>query len=185
MTTRTVLAVLALTGGCIDTVDEDPELAEQESAVVRQWVESTVMNVMTGKCFDIPNGSRLAGEPLNQYTCNGAPNQKFYIAWNSYGGFRIVSKVSGLCVTPAGYQGWSTQSMRLVQSTCQAGISDWAFDRFTELSYRTSRTGFRWQYDSAFCVDVPGGYRLDGLQLQAWPCHGGNNQTFTLTQAAY
>jgi hypothetical protein len=36
---------------------------------------------------------------------------------------------------------------------------------------------------SGRCVDVPGGSRTNGTQIELWDCNGGSNQSFTYTSA--
>ena len=177
-----ILASLSLTSACV-VEDElaDDELADDDFGETSQELAAyarSIENVHTRKCFDIPWGSTSSGAPVNQFTCHGGPAQQFVVeATPGVPGFvRVRNTNSNLCVTPTGYQGWSTPSMRLVQVTC-GSTSNWTLENRADLSggYRTT---FRWAYDSAYCIDVPGGSSQDGLQLQAFPCHGGNNQRF-------
>ena len=172
-----VLFSAALATGCVEPLDEgDPALAE-ETFELAAFARS-IQNVFTSKCFDIPWGTAQPGAPVNQFTCHGGPAQQFVVEGTPGvpGLVRIRNTSTNKCVTPTGYQGWSTPSMRLVQVSC-GSTSNWTLENRSDVAGGI-RTGFRWAYDSAYCIDVPGGSSQDSLQLQAFPCHGGPVQVF-------
>ena len=176
---------VTLSSACVvegELADDQP-VDDDELELDETWQElaaytRSVQNIYTGKCLDIPWGSLASGAAVNQFTCHGGPAQQFAVEGTpGIPGFvRIRNLRSGLCATPTGYQGYSTPSMPLVQVAC-GSTSNWTRENTTTLSggYRTT---FRWAYDSAYCIDVPGGWSTDSLQLQAYPCHGGPNQRF-------
>ena len=159
------------------------ELGVVQGALLSLNRVTAIRNLYTGKCMDIANGSAASGVPVNQYHCHGGPAQQFRLQTAVQGTplLRVVNVNSGLCVVPTGYRGWSTQSMRLVQAPCGTAYASWTLDRRTDTPTGAT-AALRWGYDGAYCIDVPGGWSVDSLQLQAYPCHGGPNQTFDLRQ---
>ncbi len=156
----------------LDTVDEVSETDSGLSAFAQ-----SIQSRASGKCLDIPNGSFASGAPVNQFTCHGGPAQQFAVDVVPLGYVRIRNTRSNLCVAPTGYAGWSTPSMRLVQSACSGPYVQWNRVNVVALAGGT-RSTFQWGYDGAYCIDVPSGSTADSLQLQAYPCHGGLNQSF-------
>lgn len=183
-----LLLAAAATPACVaanPTLDDDDVEPNASSEDVGEASEAlsafpkSIQSRATNKCFDIPGGSTAAGAAINQFTCHGGPAQQFVLdSVPGLPGFvRIRNTSSNLCVTPTGYAGYSTPRMSLVQSTCSSPYANWTRDSLVAVSGGT-RSAFRWAYDAAYCIDVPGGSTTDGLQLQAYPCHGGINQSF-------
>src|SRR5687767_4068975 len=121
MTTRSAMLLLLAATGCITELDTD----ELESELHAPW---SAKNVASGKCMDVPNASVAAGAAINQFTCHGGANQRFMLLQPVPGIVQLQATHSGLCVTPQGYQGWSTQSMRLVQAACNSGLANWTLE---------------------------------------------------------
>lgn len=175
--------LLAPLGGCANETGEGRD--DSADAVVQSlYTETTtqIANTATRKCMDVPSGTREAGAPVNQYRCHGGLAQRFVLRDVPGVGFRIVNESSGLCVAPLGYAGLATYSMRLVQARCGSAPDVFRLHNEQRLSSTQSQAAIRWAYDSAFCIDVPGGSTTDSLNLQAYRCHGGANQRFELTQ---
>ncbi|MFC8452368.1 alpha-galactosidase [Kitasatospora sp. NPDC057223] len=62
-----------------------------------------VKNKVSGKCLDIRGASTAAGVAVIQYSCDSAkPNQKFALTPTGTDGYKLVSQISGLAVSPSG-----------------------------------------------------------------------------------
>lgn len=174
-------AMGVLSAGCA----VDPAAAGDGDEAVGQTSDAlasfgaSIQSRASNKCLDIPGGSLAQGAAVNQRTCDGNASQRFVVEGVSDipGLVRIRNTRSGLCVTPTGYAGWSTPRMNLVQAPCSSHYANWTREGAAAITGGT-RAGFRWAYDSAFCIDVPSGLATDNLQLQAYPCNGGSNQSF-------
>ena len=102
------------------------------------------------KCFDIPNGNRSNNIPLNQFRCDGSPEQNFYIRETGGGYANVISASTGKCMDiPNG-------------STLNGiGVNQFECDGSAEQQFRVE------QYDdgtfdiiarhSGKCLEVPGG----------------------------
>jgi hypothetical protein len=179
------LMVLLAGAGCEldeldEATDEIEELGQHTSALASY--SRSIQNVYSGKCLDIPWGSTAEGAPVNQYTCHGGPAQQFVVEPHpQFGGWvRIRNLRSNLCV--AGVQNTSTESTRLIQVRCNDlyGVN-WERNNIEPLN-GGYRARFRWTYDSAYCIDVPGDrWWRNSIQLQAYrPCHHGALQQFEI-----
>lgn len=177
-----VVAMGVVAAGCaVDPAaagDGGDEAVGQTSDALASFGAS-IQSRASNKCLDIPGGSLAQGAAVNQRTCDGNASQRFVVEGVSGlpGFVRIRNTRSNLCVTPTGYAGWSTPRMNLVQAPCSSSQANWTREGASAISGGT-RGGFRWAYDSAFCIDVPSGLATDGLQLQAYPCNAGTNQSF-------
>lgn len=128
-----------------------------------------IVNASSGKCLDVPAGSRASGARIIQWDCHGADNQRwtpFSPGWGS--GFMLVNKGSGKCldVPHANYENGAA----LQQSDCR-GQDNQRFYRYRG-TIRNIQTGK--------CLDVTNYSRENGAQLIQYDCHGGANQQFSL-----
>lgn len=125
----------------------------------------------SGKCLDVPSGLATSGLALQQMRCTGANNQRFVDVASRYGsGVRRLRNVSsGLCVDLAGTV--------VVQRPCDAtrALQEWELYNNDYVNPTQLRNRGNGQ-----CLDVPGASTADGIGLQTYPCHGGQNQRVTL-----
>jgi hypothetical protein len=153
----------------------DPSTDQEDFAVnIAQPVH--IENNYTGKCFDIANGVlNVQGQPLDQYQCHSDyPDQTFdVVPAAAYGGgtipgmYNIKVHNTNMCVTPLTPVNGGIGKLGIV--TCSVYNPDaWV------LSTTNAAPGTYYlqnQYYSGSCVDVPGGWTSDSLQLQIYPCH--------------
>lgn len=182
--------------------DEGEELGTASSAI---WTDTSYANLQhkleikneyTNKCMDVAGGVIAVGTPVNQYRCHRGENQQFYLSMATFSTFQIVWKrATSLC---AGFAVTSSQrtladhtGLVLVPCRDAQGNVPWNtkfhLDNSNDLQHpTTSHLSFRADMPHATagasaCIDVPGGYTSDSLQLQAYRCHGGANQRFVGT----
>jgi hypothetical protein len=132
---------------------------------------TTVRNVWSGKCLDIPWGEARDGQVVNQYSCHGGPAQRWLIdPATTAGGIRIRFQGSNLCIKAIG--NGSAASYKLVLGAC---------DSLASFYYSSSLKRLEWLPYSWYCMDAPGNW--DGLQMQVFSsCHAGNNQKWDIVQ---
>ncbi|WP_436499853.1 family 20 glycosylhydrolase [Actinokineospora sp. HUAS TT18] len=83
----------------------------------------TVKSVYSGLCLDVSGSSKDPGAPIIQWTCTGSANQKWTLVPTNTG-HSIVSKSSGLAITPAS----SANGAKLTQQTNAGTASQsWTF----------------------------------------------------------
>jgi hypothetical protein len=180
--TKLALALALALTACM-TDPDDPSLEQTSEDIVTLDTITQIRNVMSGKCMDIRGGATASGAVVQQYGCFHYPDQQYTFVQGSSGLLHIYIPFSNKCVSATGYQGWNTVRMPLVQLACDWNnpYESFTIDRAVNIT-GGSRAALRWAYDSAYCIDVPYGSPTDSLALQLYACHGGNNQTFDLTQ---
>jgi hypothetical protein len=128
-----------------------------------------LVNENSGKCLDVGNWSRQPNAWVNQFSCHGGSNQRWYywlVPGTSYS--LIINEWSGQCLDIAG---WSlNDGVRLQQFPCHG------FD-----NQQFSFSFFGWPYriqahHSGKCLDVAGGSTADGARVNQFTCHLGPNQ---------
>lgn len=179
------LSVLCLVGLSACASEEEAtgwaELEEGQSALMRYNTRTEIRSEGTQKCVDIPWGLPSA-LPVNQFTCHRGPAQQFSLQQAGPGLFTLRNASSGKCVTLGAYNR-ANRSYPLVQTTCNPLAFYQSFYMAARVDTPTgARAALRSANDSGVCIDVPGGVVADSFQLQAFPCHFGPNQMFTLTQ---
>jgi hypothetical protein len=127
----------------------------------------------SGKCLDVPGGSRNSVTPVQQYTCTGNTNQAWSIESVGGGYYRIVSQFSGMCLD---VQGFSQDPQALVQQfPCNGGDNQ---------SYSFSSVGDGYNMivakHSGMCLDVRGASTADMAPIQQYPCKGSTNQQWIM-----
>ena len=158
-----------------------PPVEDLSNTQTRAGLVHSILSASTFKCMDVANGSMAMGGLIVQFGCHGGLAQQFVLDSVVAPIVRIRNVNSNLCITPTGYRGYSTASMQLVQSSCNTPYANFTLENRVPTSSGTTLTvTIRWAYDSAYCIDVPSGARIDSLILQAYPCHGGLNQRWTI-----
>lgn len=127
----------------------------------------------SGKCVDVPGGSRNSVTPVQQFSCTWADNQEWALQADGTGFFRIVSKFSGMCLDVAGA---SQQQQALVQQfPCNGGDNQ----RFS-LRHVSGDFNMIVARHSGMCLDVRGASTANLAPIQQFPCNGGNNQQWRI-----
>jgi hypothetical protein len=132
-------------------------------------------NAYSNKCLDVPYNNWYYGAPIQQYTCNGGPNQNWTI-WQWYdGAVQICGSATGnsvdFCI---GRQYNYSNGDRAFLTYPGADESRrWWWDRTTSYTER-----FHSLLDGR-CLDDPGWSTANGARIQVWDCTGGKNQLWT------
>ncbi|WP_214107497.1 RICIN domain-containing protein [Acrocarpospora catenulata] len=133
----------------------------------------------SGKCLDVVNGSRANGARIQQWTCSGNSQQKWYIRSTGHPSgelYTIVSAHSGACLD---LRDSNPGNGAVVQQwTCSGGYNQqwWLTWDATMGAYRIKAgVGDR-------CLDVTGASTANGAYMQTWDCFapGTRNQRFRL-----
>lgn len=125
------------------------------------------------KCVDIVGVSGNDGAQVQQYSCNGASNQKFTIEANG-SNYRLKANNSGKCL---GVVNSATNDGALLeQRSCGANNSQ----NFSLTSKGNGAFEIK-NVSSGKCLDIQGGGTADGQKAQLYTCHGGANQTIQAT----
>lgn len=124
----------------------------------------------TGQCVNIQGNRITSDTAVIQWTCGNAANEKFNVL-EVDGHKQYVARSSGLCIAQADT---SATGGKVVQVACNSGARAQWLQNGATLRNRVSGA----------CLDVPGGTMTPNTQLITWPCHGGNNQNWTLTGVA-
>jgi hypothetical protein len=129
----------------------------------------TVQSLASGKCLDLPGGQTRDGTAAIQYDCHGGPNQQWSVEYAGDAGYRIVSRMSGKCI---GMDPGATAGGHIVQSQCSSSPDQlWALKRAgNELKFQNLA--------NQLCLDLPGASLDNSVELVAWACNGGVNQTW-------
>jgi hypothetical protein len=127
----------------------------------------------SGKCLDVPGGSRNAVTPVQQYSCSGADNQSWSVQGIGNGHYRIVSRYSGMCLD---VQGFSQSPQGIVQQyPCNGGDNQ-------SFSFVSTSGGYNMVVakHSGLCLDVRGATNDDLAPIQQFNCHGNANQQWII-----
>ncbi|THV35673.1 RICIN domain-containing protein [Glycomyces buryatensis] len=76
----------------------------------------SIANTATGRCLDVLDESTAEGAPVGQWGCWNGANQRFTLEPAADGLYRIVARISGLCLQPEG--GQSGNNVGIVQAAC-------------------------------------------------------------------
>ena len=127
----------------------------------------------SGKCLDVPGGSRNSVTPVQQYSCTGGNNQSWSVESIGNGYYRIVSRFSGMCLD---VQGFSQSPQGLVQQfPCNGGDNQ-------SFSFSSVSGGYNLiiAKHSGMCLDVRAASTADLAPVQQYPCQGNNNQQWII-----
>ena len=165
-----VISMLTLLAGCSET----PQVsgAQLETAALAPSVfTSTLQASHSGKCLDVPRGTRRTGARLIQWRCNGGKNQPFSfhpVADN----YAVRSEVSGLCLELT--RRADDRYTYLTQERC---------DKSHQQQFRLKASGGTFALvnrSTGSCVDVRSASRANRAELIGYRCHGEANQQWQL-----
>ena len=120
----------------------------------------------SGRCLDVPAGSREPGTALIVWDCHGGANQRFsYPAPGETGEVRVYAGAEALCLDAEA--GGTEDGTRLITWPCHGGANQqWT---------RTADGGLR-GVQSGRCVDVLGARTENLTAVWLWSCLGADNQ---------
>jgi hypothetical protein len=135
------------------------------------YFDSYLINVNSGLCLTIGNGSTSPGVPAVQATCQGAdPSQQWQTQWFFA---KFVDENSGQCMGVGG--ALTTAGAQVVQWPCNGSPDQtWKYD------YATSQLE---DGNSDMCLDVQGASTNYGAGIVQEPCQSALDQEWTYTSA--
>lgn len=123
-----------------------------------------------GQCLDV-EGAKLSPADIDQYTCYGGANQKFFVMYTGSGEYEIRALHSGLCLDISGAS--LDDGASLIQWPCNGQTNQ----RF-RINATPSGTYEIRAVHSDKCLDVPWELTTPGVRIQQFQCHGRANQQF-------
>jgi hypothetical protein len=161
---------------------QHPSFGEASSAVVTIGGNDyySLVNLASGRCMDVSNGSTEYHAIVQQYRCNGGANQNFRFNCmnSSCTEIEIRPQHSNYCL--------ELKSDDLMQEACSSTSKQHRFflDSVFGIPSNTRhvvrlRSAARWG-TSDECVDLPSGHEGNGWPLQRFGCHDGANQRWLL-----
>jgi hypothetical protein len=128
-----------------------------------------------GLCLDVHGNASAAGAAIDQWTCNGQPNQQFQFVPVSGGYGELQADNSGDDVAVAGNSTAAGTPDIIQQAPNAAPGSLWHPLQQSDGSWQFQNSG------SGLCLDIDGASSTPGQQLDQWPCKNapGTNQDFT------
>jgi hypothetical protein len=141
-------------------------------------------NWQSGKCLNVPGGSKKNGVQLDQWACSGWTSQM----WEPIVGFGPVGEVTfrneatGQCMNVRGY---STKDGAAIQQwPCHlSNPLNPPNEVFVSYACTVSIYGYNWceweGLQSGLCLNIKGNSTADGANLQQWGCGAGRyNELF-------
>ncbi len=157
------------------TASADGVQAAFTMAVLSSTSPFTLVAKHSGKCLDVRGISARPGAVIQQWTCSGENNQKWFLRANHDGSYEIQSAHSRLVLDVAG-----TSRARGVD------VVQWPSAPVATERWRVQTAGNGYDSliveNSGMCLDVVGGPSAtrNGVPTQQWPCIGGDNQAWAL-----
>ncbi|MBV9226249.1 MAG: RICIN domain-containing protein, partial [Acidobacteriaceae bacterium] len=139
------------------------------------WI--SVVSKNSGKCLDVTGISTTPGARLQQWTCWGGDNQKFWFTPVD-GGYQISVKNSGLQLDIWGGLNATYDGAPLAQWRYWGGANEIFQVNATGDGYYTLNPIL-----TGKCLDVNAISKDDGALVQQWTCWGGDNQKWSLNPA--
>jgi hypothetical protein len=139
------------------------------SLVTEARSQTLIVSGKTGKCLDVPDGSKATHAIIQQSQCGGGLSQRWFFRNGT-----IVNQNSGLCLDiPGGYESDHTP---LQQYPCHGGPNQlWTVGANGEIkSVATLK-----------CLDIPDGLSDDHLFVQQFQCSGGPNQAWSIRSTTF
>ena len=123
-------------------------------------------------CLDVHGNTTASGAAIDQWTCNGQPNQQFQFVRGSGGYGALQAQNSGDDITATGTAAGTPDIAQEPPSS--SASSQWLPTQQTDGSWEFKNSA------SGLCLDVYGAGSNLGQQLDQWTCKNtpGNNQDF-------
>ncbi|MHB9858197.1 RICIN domain-containing protein [Streptomyces sp. YIM S03343] len=126
---------------------------------------NTLIARHSSKCADVPSQSLWQGVAINQYTCNGGTNQKWWFKDLGSGYYQLMGRGSSLCL--------QENATDVTQENCTSGTAQqWSL--VTSGSYVNIKSRA-----SGECLDVSGASTANSAAIITYTCNGGTNQQWT------
>jgi ricin-type beta-trefoil lectin protein len=126
----------------------------------------------SNKCLDVVGGATYNGARIQQWDCNGSPQQRWFMHMDSKGDYLIVNVNSGKCLDVQAAS--KSNGAPLQQWDCNGEKHQRFFIHDQERIVPT--------HDFSKCLDVTGGPDAtgNGVRIQQWTCLSNypTNQSF-------
>ncbi len=125
-------------------------------------------------CLDVHGNTTASGAAIDQWTCNGQPNQQFQFVPGSGGYGALQAQNSGDDITVTGTATAAGTPDIAQEPASSSASSQWLPTQQTDGSWEFKNSA------SGLCLDVYGAGSNLGQQLDQWTCKNtpGNNQDF-------
>lgn len=123
------------------------------------------------QCVDLPNGDLGENVPINQFPCDGSPEQGFAVAPAANGYYNIKSGRSGKCLTILNSS--TADNISVVQSSCNGSASQsFSLVHVGNDFYNIAAS------HSGKCINVPNASMAENTGLTQLRCNGTKAQMF-------
>jgi hypothetical protein len=131
----------------------------------------SIVSEWSRKCLDLQGGSTANGNLLQIWDCNGLANQKWFF---NPGSWRIQYAANpDKCIDALGGGKYGTS---LGIWDCNGRSSQqWGYDAKMRTIYLASSA------DASLCMDLSGGQKDNGAEIQSWGCNGHTNQAWDIS----
>ena len=151
----------------VPEISEDMQPEEGQPAVLETGVYRISTKLDSSKIFDMHWASKESGTRLELFENNGGRHQQFVINALEDGYYSIMAMHSGLSLTAVG------------NKVCQANPTGdtnqkWRIEKNSDGSYTL------YLADTTKCMDIPNSQAINGIGVDVFEYHGGNNQRFIL-----
>ena len=162
-----ILSILMLIQSSIVGQAKEYETERFKTASAIEGIYTISTKLDSSKLLDIHGVSKEPGARVELYQNNGGKNQKFAIREEEDGYYSITAMHSGLLLTADGSKvcqsnptGNTEQKWRIVEN------SDGSYTFYLS--------------DTTKCMDIPESKAVNGISVDVFEHHGGNNQKFIL-----
>lgn len=151
-------------GGCRSYFALGPLVEPTDGSEITDGTTYELVNLVSGKCMDVENGSAAAGANVQQWDCNDSAAQQFTVERDADSNISLVAQTGGGCVTAAG--GSNTAGANVEQQPCDQSVSQaWTLRSIGTGYYELRHVGSR------SCLDIADGSNTDGANVQQWTCN--------------
>jgi hypothetical protein len=136
-----------------------------------------IVSAQSGKCVDVPWWSTDDGKQIQQVACNGSTAQHWHIKKRD-SSFNLIAKHSEKCVDVYGAS--AADGANVQQYPCAKAENQGWYMRDAGISNGTQYWSIV-SKGSGKCLDVYKYGTDNGVNVQQWTCHGGDNQKWSVT----
>lgn len=134
----------------------------------------TIVNLVSGQAVDDPSASKTAGQQMQEWACNGYPQQNWIFYENGAGPYWIiVNEASGLALSNNGSQ--SNGGAIVQEPRSGSTTQNWSLTSVGNGFYNLVNE------NSGKVLDLPSGNLNNGTLLQQWASDGYPQQNWYIT----
>jgi hypothetical protein len=137
------------------------------------WVK--LQTQYSGKCADVPASSATLGLQMQQYSCHGGPNQRWYFMPGSDGSYLIRNMATNLCLDVSNNN--TANNGPVGQYTCHGQTNQrWRAELRPDGKFLLRSVS------SNKCLEAINFAQYDGAPLGQYNCDGASSQVWDLAQ---